>query len=328
MVFVPGNLEALADSPVALACVAACKTLKAVLAPTAVAAEMNEVDKKVGAYLSGVAWALSDEGNQVLPYRDLSGPTGKGFYWVAHHAMDTRKLGAMWAKGNTWHLTRGISGKAWLKNPTSELSAVIALLSKAASTLQLTANWKSWARKSDSYLGHELKKSLPTKGTDLITANEKIYLHAKHAQAITAYEQCIAFIDHLSYDTITQLGETIRVASKGLAAMTQEVDKLTSIRLTSLYPPDTKRTKNQKKKSVTALISEMAKPDVFSLFDPSILVGHRPFKVVVGEQGQWHVPEIRAQYEARIGAVSRADQQLAEVCRLHLEAYFPVALVA
>lgn len=280
IVRLPSNFESLGDDPLAQAAIAACEVLRPQYELATEPMSTSEYDAKVQMYLAGVSWGLHGNGGKLVKYQDVSGALGHGFYWVSHRALESQ-LGAApwWAKGSPWHLTRGMTGKAWSSTLDSMTRRVNALITKAAGCLDITENATSYIRSKESFLGKEIRKSLPHVRTDLLTPEEKSYLSTRHAGPIAAYERLMDKISNPSLNDLAGLAKEFRDVGHSLQSLSVSVDTTVSHRISHLYPTEKRARIAARKRPVRELIEELDIDKYVNLFDPAALGGKRTFRL-------------------------------------------------
>jgi len=303
-VYLPQNLESLGDNPLVLAGLAACYALK----PNFELADEShpsdqEFEKKQELYLSGLAWALREGEGMLPPYHDASGAMGHGFYWVCHHALETKlNSGTWWAKGSPWHLTKGMTGKAWSSELDAMTRRVNSLLSKAAASLDVKTNWATWVRSKESFLGKEIKKSLPHIGTELLTEPEKEYISSRFDGPIRQYNSLLDGFDNLTMPYIMGLAKNIKAVGSLLRPLSILCDEIISHRISNVYPREKRARRLALKRPIRELIQELDSPHYISTFDPSVLGGRKAFTVLNSDVDfeEIDLRFLRKQYESTI----------------------------
>jgi hypothetical protein len=319
-VYLPRNLESLGDNPLVLAGLAACYALR----PNFDFAdedhpENQEFEKKQEMYLSGLAWALREGEGMLPPYHDASGAMGHGFYWVCHHALEAKlNAGTWWAKGSPWHLTKGMTGKAWSSEIDAMTRRVNALLSKSAASLDIGPNWSTWVRSKESFLGKEIKKSLPHTTTELLTESEKAYLSTRFSVPIKQYENLLGGFDDLTMPFIQGLAKNLKTVGSSLHSLSILCDQTVSHRITNVYPREKRARRLALKRPIRELVQELGPAHYINVFDPSVLGGRKAFSVLTAE-GEYpediHLPLFRRQYESTIsGFKVQGDLPLYNLC--------------
>jgi hypothetical protein len=240
----------------------------------------SDFDAKVQMYLAGISWGLNGNEGRLVKYQDVSGALGHGFYWVAHHALETQ-LGTTpwWTKGTSWHLTKGLTGKVWSADLDSMTRRVNSLLTKAAGSLDITDHATSYIRSKESFLGKEIRKSLPHVGTDLLTLEEKEYLNLKHAHSIALYEGLMNTLSHPTIEDLAGLSRLIKDVGSALRPLATTVENVISHRITRLYPTEKRARIAARKRPIRELIEQLDFDKRVFLFDPVVLAGKRSFHV-------------------------------------------------
>jgi hypothetical protein len=329
-VFLPANLEALGDSPLHQAAVAACEVLSPHYEFSADTAEPHEpLDKKVDSYLQGISWALHDEGNGKLPvYRDVSGALGHAYYWVGHTALQQKFRTSTYFKGSGWHPTKGLTGKAWSADLDKSQKSIFALVTRAAKALAISENWRTWFRTKESFLGKEMKKSIPGEGTDILSVEEKEYLSLLHKGPISEYRKLLNELMSPSAELLSALPDKFKDVGRSLQPLSETVDKVLSHRLASAYPTHRRERQKVRKKPLKEILSELDITQYIFVMDPLVLGGMKPFRVdnpdgVPIETLDWG--GLTASYSQRIRAVENSSPGLAEIARKFQAATFYVA---
>jgi hypothetical protein len=276
-------------------------------------------EKKQELYLSGIAWALREGEGKLPPYHDASGAMGHGFYWVCHHALEAGlNAGTWWAKGSPWHLTKGMTGKAWSSELDAMTRRVNALLSKSAAGLKTDSNWATWVRSKESFLGKEIKKTLPHIGTELLTEPEKAYLSSRHAGPIKQYNELLDGFTSLTGPFIQGLAKKIKAVGSSLHPLSIQCEEVISHRITHIYPKEKRARRIALKKPIRELIQELSPGHFVSVFDPSVLGGRKAFSVLTAEgelPDEIHLPQFRKQYESTIhGFKAQGNLSLYNLC--------------
>jgi hypothetical protein len=325
IVYLPTNMESAADNSLAIAAVSAINSLGAAVefATTKTEVDWAQLDKKVGMYLAGVSWGLNHKVNgkgSLQPFSQVSGPMGHGFYWVAHTAMQNQYGSSFWAKGTGWHMTKGLTGKAWDNTLSSTQTRIIALCSRAARSLNCSENWHSWFRAKESFLGSELKKSLPHMRVGIITQPESNYLATRFAASIQQYNSAKAMLDSPTEESLRTLGDVLKNAGQSLQSLELTVNRVIQLRVSVLYPTNKKEKKAALKRPIVDLIGELDTIDQLERFDPALLGGYKPFYVesrLANEDVMTYRTRLRAAYERRLQLIRNGgDVPLTTLCTL------------
>jgi hypothetical protein len=306
-VYLPKNLESLADCPLALAAFGACYVLKPEFAMSDEESEPHTYEKAQKAYLSGIAWALREGEGELAPYHSASGPMGHGFNWVCHKSLETLNAGTWWAKGTPWNPTKGLTGKAWSADLDATTRRVNSLLSRAAAELDATTNWASWFRAPESFLGKEIKKALPYEGSTIINEAEQRFLCSTYNQPIAAYKRLLSGLKAPDLPFVQGLAKHIKDVGISLRALNGTVDRTVSHRMAHVYPSNKKDRKFALRRPLTESINALSKEEYIFVFDPLILGGLRPFRIVATEEDQeidW--VDVRRAYESRLEGIKNA----------------------
>jgi hypothetical protein len=315
-VFIPSDLESFVDDELVKSAVAAAKSLQASIAATpAKIGTLASRDSKVNAYLWGVQWALSDKKSRLLKQTDVSGGMGHGFYTVAHLALQETTGSTFWAKGSPWTFTKGLTGKAWDNTLSITERRVIALLTTASKRLSILDNWSSYFRSKDSFLGREVKKSLPHRREGILRKTEIEYLEDRHSAGIKEYNELLDFLTAPTLSGIKGLNDHIKKVGHGLASLSITVDSVVSHRATYIFSKDKKTHKLQKKTPIGDLISAMGWSSYIPAFDPLIFDGQKAFQVGEDIHEAEEKPELlekyATQYKKRVAAINRTNKKLA-----------------
>jgi hypothetical protein len=327
VVRLPLNFESLGDDPLAQAAIAACEVLQPTYELATEEMATSEYDAKVQMYLAGVSWALHGNGGKLVKYQDVSGALGHGFYWASHHALEAQ-LGttAWWAKGTPWHLTKGMTGKAWSSDLDSMTRRVNALLTNAASHLDITENATSYIRSKESFLGKEIRKSLPHVGTDLLTVEEKGYLSLRHSGPISAYEALMDKLSSPTLDDLAGLSRNVKDVGIALRSLSIAVENVVSHRITHLYPSEKRARAAAKKRPIRELIDDLELDKFINLFDPAVLAGKRPFRVPEqhdDEGNNAYIDRCHKQYLSAVSGLENAGyRDLRRLCETWAEVNF------
>jgi len=320
-VYLPKNLEAMADNALVQAAIAACYVLQPQFALADEDHPEQEWDTKQAAYCSGITWAFRAEDRKLPPYRDTSGAMGHGYYWVCHHALEWQlKKGTWWAKGTPWHPTKGLTGKAWSQDLDATIRRVNSLLSRAAHKLSCTDNWATWFRSKESFLGREIRKALPHTGTNLLSGQEVNYIDSRFNRGIEEYKRLLKDLEHPDMSLLGSLQNRIKDVGRDLQPLSVTVDRMVSHRIVHVYPKEKRARRAALKKPLKESISELGKREYIFAFDPSILGDKRPFTVDISaevddEDVDW--AEVRTHYESRvIGFRKQGLTDLATLCSL------------
>jgi len=329
VVYLPKNLEALADSPLHQAAVAACYVLKPVYEFSDYDSEAHELlDKKAISYLQGLSWALHDGEGSLAVYRDVSGAMGHAYYWVGHQALLQEFKSTTYFRGSSWHPTKGVTGKAWSSDLDKSTRSIFALVSRAAKVLKVEKNWKSWFRTKESFLGKEIKKSLPHEGTDILTVAEKEYLSIHYNEAVRKYKDFLMQLSFPSEEMISSLPDKFKEVGRSLQPLCEAVDKTISHRLSSAYPDNRRERMKARKKPIKEVLSELDTTTYIYVMDPLVLAGMKAFRIdnpddLPTDELPW--TEYHTIYKRRIDSVERTNPELAGVARSFQTANFFVS---
>jgi hypothetical protein len=189
------------------------------------------------------------------------------------------KSGTWWAKGSAWHFTKGITGKAWDATLDATMRNVSSLLSKAAHQLDVSSNWKSYFRSQESFLGKEVKKSLPITVSDLLLKYEADYLSRTHAQPIEDYRNLLKMLSNPTEGDLPSLSETIKKVGQGLLPLCASYDRVIAHRISTILPSQSKDRRKAKKVPMKELVSKLGFEQYITAFDPLIWVGQKPFVI-------------------------------------------------
>jgi hypothetical protein len=327
-VYIPADLEKAADNPLALVACAAIKAMGAHVAfSNKTDGELENVDKKVAMYLSGVSWALnfSVEGVPALhPFQSVTGPMGHGFYHVAHSVLQHKYASSSWAKGQGWSLTKGLTGKAWSDTLSPSTRRIITLVNRACSSIRNTDAWRSYFRPKDSFLGREIKKSLPHMKVGILTQQESDYISLAYASNIQKYKGALHCLDEPNEEILPQLGKLLKDAGTAIQPIDQLVDKIVKFRVTVIYPENKREKKAALKRPIIDLIEEVPELEYIERWDPSYLGGLKPFKVpprITDESFYEYMLRSRSQYQVRVEQLRAAGRSiLADLCETWADA--------
>jgi hypothetical protein len=319
-VYLPKNLESVADSPLAQAAIAACYVLQPHFEFSYDDHEdTQKFDKKQIAYLSGIAWALHSDERVLPPYLDVSGTMGHGYYWVCHHALEWHlKASTWWAKGSPWHPTKGLTGKAWSNDLDATTRSVNSLLSRAAHQLNINVNWPSWFRSKESFLGREIRKSLPHKGTALFHHEELQYLETTHGRGIQEYKNLLEALDNPTLPFVKSLAGRIKEVGEALKPLSNVCERVISHRITHVYPREKRARRAALKRPLKEVMEGLPFQQYIFCFDPGIIGDKRPFAPNVPEdadQDEIDLLSVRREYEIRVNGMRKAGlESLADLC--------------
>jgi len=274
-----------------------------------------DLDKKQEAYCMGIAWALNVD-KAMHPFQDVSGALGHGYYYACHKILEHSVGNAWWAKGSSWHFTKGMTGKAWSSDLTATMTRASALVSYACKCVPLGASLQSWCRTKESYVGKELRKDLQLRGSHVILAEEATYLEATYAPAIDAYKHVFDQYDTPTPDMLQGLMKRFQKTGKDLGTLTTEIDRVTSHRMAALYPKN-KKAKKGKQESIETRITALDAEDYFLCFEPSIWANKAPMRPSYNPDDKSEVDwkATAAQYKAVIASVGSANVMLAALCQ-------------
>jgi hypothetical protein len=288
--------------------------------------EVHEpLDKRVSAYLQGLSWALHDDTGSLPVYRDVSGSLGHAYYWVGHVALQQKYKSSTYFKGNAWHPTKGMTGKAWSSDLDKSTRGVFALVTRASKVLDVSKNWKTWFRAKESFLGKEIKKALPHEGTEILSVREKEYLSTYYKQPIKEYRQFLKELESPSAELMLALTEKIKEVGKSLHPLCEAVERTISHRLSSAYPSNKRDRLKAKKKPIKEVLSELDANMYIYVMDPLVLAGLKPFRIDNPderplEELNWF--ELNSSYSKRIGSVESTSPGLADIARSFQAASF------
>lgn len=217
-------------------------------------------------------------------------------------------------------MTKGLTGKAWDNTLTSLSTRIIALCSRAARALNCSANWQSWFRAKESFLGSELKKSLPHLKIGIISQPESDYLSTRFASAIQQYNNAVNTLVSPTETCLRDLGNVLKRAGQSLQPLELTVNRVIQFRVSVLYPTGKREKKIALKRPVIDLISELDQTDFIERFDPALLGGYKPFYVQARGQSQDiddYLQQVRLAYETRVRLISASgNTSLERLCRL------------
>jgi hypothetical protein len=243
---------------------------------------------------------------------------GHAYYWVAHSALQQKYKSSTYFKGSGWHPTKGLTGKAWSADLEQSTKSIITLVTRASKSLDISETWKTWFRTKESFLGKEVKKSLPYEGTEILTRDEKDYLSTYHKQAAQGYKNLLRELDNPSHELLLVLPDKLREVGKALQPLSESVDKTISHRLSSAYPSNKKERMKARKRPLKEVLSELGITQYIFVMDPLVLSGMKPFRIdnpedLPMEGLNWH--ELNSSYERRIRSVENLSPKLAEIAR-------------
>jgi hypothetical protein len=314
-VYLPDNIESLADDPLALACIAACKCINPIYVMTSEKMENANFSKQQSNYLSGIAWALNTKDLQAPDYHQLSGSLGHGYYYVAHKILQHRVGSTWWAKGSPWHFTKGLIGKAWSKASDAQTICASALISKACTCLTVKDETvQNWKREGESFRGKELRKALKI-SSHVISEDETSYLKVVYGAQIKAYENALDAVKNLSMASVPHLSSHFQKVGKDLQELAVKLDKVTSHRMSVLYPKE-KGKKKSAQVPIGTRINELEWEKRIFTFDPSIWGGYAPFRATFDDVDN-DIVDVKAtiaDYKRRLDAIKAANSKLGILC--------------
>jgi len=244
---------------------------------------------------------------------------GHGYYWACHHALETNlHTGSWWAKGSSWHPTKGLTGKAWSADLSATIRRVNSLLSRAASSLDINQNWASWFRPKDSFLGREIKKAMPGMASAIIIESEKEYLQSRFGPAFEAYAKLLEGLAEPTIPFVRELSKTIKDVGQRVNTFAIHVERVLSHRMSHVYPSDKKAKRLASKQPLSKLISELPIDKFVFIMDPSVWSVEKPFRPqtdVDEEDEDVFRMQLRTDYEKRILSLRKAGKEdLAGLC--------------
>jgi hypothetical protein len=306
--FVPTNLEALADNAFAQVAVVAANQLQCHYVTTEEEFLVaNPTDQKVLNYLQGVSWAISGRKQSLPPCPQASGSMGHGFFYVAHLALDAQLgNGSYWARGVAHNPTKGVSGVAWDQNLDPSIRKIFSLITRAAKSMPVTRVWASYFRPKDSFLGKELKKTLPHMKIGLLTRDESRYLDSAYSKEIEAYQKCLNDLKDPQLEHLAGLADRFKEIGKNLTPLCTLVDNVITKRASLIYSKNKGQKKKQLKVPLTDLIANLDMETRIKAFDPVQLHGLNSFHVPDGVDldNPEHLPLLSRQYLGRLQGLS------------------------
>jgi len=319
-VYIPSNLEEVADDPLALVGIAAIKVLNPIVLVSHHKMTPVDHDKKVAAYLSGIAWALNEGDNKLPSYHNVSGAMGHGFYYACHAILRARlEAGDWWCRGTSWHFVKGMTGKAWSSDLDAVTRRISALVTKACGVKVLDNRASSWLRDRDSFIGHEISKTLPGAGSKILRGYEQDYLQHHFNIVIARRNQLLAGFSNPSDTFIKGLSDCIKELGQMTKPWSTLVDSITTHRMSRIY---TAKTKAAKKKALgtpmETLIANLGIEVYLEAFDPATLMHKRAFKasdMLESEDPNQYVNRLQDEYNNRTASYRDAGLiELADLC--------------
>lgn len=217
-------------------------------------------------------------------------------------------------------MIKGLTGKAWDNTLSPTQTRIIALCSRAARSLSCTETWNTWFRSPDSFLGSELKKSLPHMKIGIISQSESDYLSSRYAASIQQYNSALQILNSPTQECLRDLGNTLKKAGQVLQPLELAVNRVIQMRVAVIYPSNKKEKKAALKRPIADLINEVDLVDYIERFDPSLLGGYKPFFVQPrnrDESPPQYCDRIRRAYEARINLIENGGHpMLSRLCQL------------
>jgi hypothetical protein len=317
----PSNLETLADNAFAQVAIVAAKRLDCIYRLCGERFSIDHpTDKKVLNYLQGVSWALSGKRGNLAICPQTTGAMGHGFFHVAHTALDA-KLGAgtWWARGSPHSLVKGVTGKAWDTDLDPSIRKIFSVITRAARTLDVTTSWASYFRTKDSFLGREIKKSLPHKKLGLITREESEYLDSYYEKEIKGYNHILEVLRDPQVEHLSTLADRIKEVGKNLTPLCTLVDNISTRRASLIYSKNKGQRKKQLKTPLQELIAGMEIDAKIKAFDPIQLHGLQ--SIHVPDDLDLEKPDglatLSAQYMARLRGIvaSGMPDRLGSICQ-------------
>jgi hypothetical protein len=244
---------------------------------------------------------------------------GHGYYWVCHHALERHtSTGTWWAKGSPWHPTKGLTGKAWSSDLDATTKSVNSLLSRAAHQLDINANWSTWFRSKESFLGKEIRKALPHKGTALINGEEAQYIESTHSRGIQQYRELLNSLDNPDLPLVQGLSRRIKEVGESLRPLATLCDRVISHRITHVYPSEKRARRTALKRPLREVIEGLGFKQYIYCFDPSVIGDKKPFSLNIPDDvdiADVNLPVIRNEYEVRVSGLRNAGLEgLADLC--------------
>jgi hypothetical protein len=211
-----------------------------------------------------------------------------------------------------------MTGKAWSKDLASTTQRISSLISQAAKHVPLGGEWESWCRNKDSFVGHELRKSINLRGSHVIFEEEAQYLESLFAIPLAAYNKALEDIKSPTVAMLSSLEERFKKVGSNLRAMSELVDKITSHRMSILYPKEKgKKGKKGPQVPIGTRIANLELEEFIFAFDPSMWGNWSPFRCVLDPKSNnsLDMEASRKDYENRIRAIkSKGQEELVTLC--------------
>jgi hypothetical protein len=218
-----------------------------------------------------------------------------------------------WAKGSPWHFTKGLTGKAWSKDLDATTTCASALVSYACQCVPIGSQLTSWCRIKESFVGHELRKSLQLRGSNVILEEEAQYLEHHFAAPLAAYNHALDGLDNPNPDILKGLDKHIKKVGHDLVDLSVKVDTVTSHRMSVLYPKEGKKKQKGPVVPIKERIRLLSNEDWIFAFDPSIWAGYSPFRITEDKDGNPDFKSSAVDYKRRISTIEKQGNDLADL---------------
>jgi hypothetical protein len=156
---------------------------------------------------------------------------------------------------------------------------VSSLLSRAAHRLDVSSSWKSYFRSQESFLGKEVKKSLPITVSDLLLKYESDYLTRTHAKPIEEYRALLKMLSSPEVGDLPTLSTKIKTVGQGLLSLCASYDRVIAHRISTILPSQSKDRRKARKVPMKELVSKLGFEQYITAFDPLIWIGQKPFVI-------------------------------------------------
>lgn len=201
------------------------------------------------------------------------------------------------------------------------------MVTRASKSLSIEGSWKTWFRSKESFLGKEIKKSLPHTGTDILSRSEKDYLSTFYRQPIEEYEKLLNELRSPTKELVLCLSDKIKEVGKSLQPLSEAVDRVLSHRLSSAYPQNKRERLKARKRPIREVLSELDTARYIYVMDPLVLAGTKPFRIDNPDEAPMedlHWTELNASYEKRIHSIESKSPKLAQIARAFQASTFMV----
>jgi hypothetical protein len=251
-VTIPSDVEAFADDPAVISCIAATVALNARTVEGFPMGNNPELWQRchpdVDLYYHGISALIKD--GCVRSYPNYSGWFGRGYNLLARRRLTLEGIKPWAIRGSSMPLRKVWTHKAWGETLPRGYKHLEMLIREAADALKLSEEGlTTWMVPLSTIKGTKVKRSLAVSKTGFLLQPDIDALNIRFGTGIKVYEDFETEMSKPTKRTFVELEEKIALTNKSIATLESTASHIIDTRAKILYPAQP-RTRGRKPKKV------------------------------------------------------------------------------